>query len=125
MTEGDIVLAPVPQADGEVKQRPAVVLREMPRYRDFLVCGVTTQLHQLVAGFDERIDSTDKDFAASGFLQSSVIRLGFLGVIPRRSIAGTIGRISSARHRRLLEALAAYLTDQQPVPPRPGPRPTG
>jgi len=53
MKEGDVVLTPIPQADGTIKNRPAVVLREMPRYRDLLICGVSTQLHQRVDGFDE------------------------------------------------------------------------
>ena len=53
MKEGDVILTPIPQADGSVKNRPAVVLREMPRYHDLLVCGVSTQLHQRVEGFDE------------------------------------------------------------------------
>jgi mRNA interferase MazF len=45
MKEGDVVLKPIPQADGGIKNRPAIVLREMPVYRDMLVCGVSTQLH--------------------------------------------------------------------------------
>lgn len=44
MKEGDVVLTPLPQADGMIKNRPAIILREMPPYRDFLVCGVSTQL---------------------------------------------------------------------------------
>jgi hypothetical protein len=39
MKEGDVVLTPVPQANGLVKNRPAVFLRELPCYRDLLVCG--------------------------------------------------------------------------------------
>jgi hypothetical protein len=46
MQEGDVVLTPVPQADSAVKNRPAVVLRDMPVYRDVLVCGVNTQLQR-------------------------------------------------------------------------------
>lgn len=46
MKEADVVLTPVPQADGAIKNRPAVILREMPPYKDFLICGVSTQLHQ-------------------------------------------------------------------------------
>ncbi len=42
MKEGDVILTPVPQADGTIKIRPAVILREMPPYKDFLVCGVST-----------------------------------------------------------------------------------
>ena len=30
MKEGDVILTPVPQADGLVKNRPAIILREMP-----------------------------------------------------------------------------------------------
>ena len=42
MKEGDVIIVPMPQADGAVKNRPAVVLREMPPFRDVLVCGVST-----------------------------------------------------------------------------------
>jgi mRNA interferase MazF len=66
MREGDVILTPFSQANGLVKNRPAVCLREMPPYRDLLVCGVSTQLHQQVKGFDETITSGDADFAASG-----------------------------------------------------------
>jgi mRNA interferase MazF len=44
MKEGDIILAPVPQADGGLKTRPALVLREMPPFRDVLICGISTQV---------------------------------------------------------------------------------
>ena len=63
MNEGDVILTPVPQANGVVKNRPAIFLREMPPYRDVLVCGVSTQLHQEVKGFDEVIQLSDPDFA--------------------------------------------------------------
>lgn len=33
MKEGDVILTPVPQADGTIKTRPAVILREMPSWR--------------------------------------------------------------------------------------------
>src|SRR5215475_13320400 len=62
MQEGDVVLTPVPQADGTMKNRPAIVLREMPVYLDVLVCGVSTQLHQYVPGFDELISPADGRF---------------------------------------------------------------
>jgi len=40
MKEGDVVLVAMPQADGSVKNRPTIVLREMPPFQDMLVCGV-------------------------------------------------------------------------------------
>ena len=109
MKEGDVILTPIPQADGSVKNRPALVLREMPRYHDLLVCGVSTQLHQRVEGFDEIVSPGDPDFSSSGLLSESLIRLGFLAVLPRKSIAGSIGAISSELHKRLLKRLSDYL----------------
>lgn len=66
MKEGDVILAPLPQADGQIKNRPALFLRELPPFQDALVCGISTQLHQWVIGFDELITSQDDDFASSG-----------------------------------------------------------
>ncbi len=109
MNEGDVILTPIPQADDNVKNRPAVVLREMPLYGDMLVCGVSTQLHHYVQGFDEIIALTDADFTSSGLVAASLIRLGFLVVLPRQNIAGSIGSIAPERHRRLLAALSNYL----------------
>ncbi|MGH9946787.1 MAG: hypothetical protein ACRD6X_06295 [Pyrinomonadaceae bacterium] len=44
MKEGDVVLVAMPQANGSVKNRPAIILREMPPFQDMLVCGVSTRL---------------------------------------------------------------------------------
>jgi mRNA interferase MazF len=109
MKEGDIILTPMPQADGKVKNRPGIYLREMPPFRDALVCGVRTQTHQLAPDFDELITSQDSDFAASGLVSDSLIRLGLTAVLPRRIIIGCIGSISPERHKRLLRRLSEYL----------------
>ncbi len=82
MKEGDVILTPIPQANGMVKNRPAIILREMPPYRDVLVCGISTQLHQYVKDFDEIISPTDADFTTSGLVAASLIRLSFLAVLP-------------------------------------------
>jgi mRNA interferase MazF len=109
MKEGDVIVVPMPQADGRIKNRPAVVLREMPPFRDVLVCGVSTQLRQAAKDFDEVISLSDPDFVSSGLIEESLIRLGFLVVVPRTRIAGSIGSISSERHQRLLQRLGEYL----------------
>ena len=111
MKEGDVILTPVPQADGELKERPAICLREMPLYRDLLVCGVSTQLHQYVKDFDEIISPADADFKSSGLRSKSLIRLSFLAVLPRHRVLGSIGSISAERHKRLLRKLSDYLTN--------------
>jgi len=109
MTEEDIILTPLPQADGIVKNRPALLLRELPPFGDFLACGVSTQIHQAVPEFDEVITKADPDFAASGLVADSVVRLGFLTVLDRQRILGSIGQIATHRHARLLRNLGRHL----------------
>ena len=110
MNESDVVLVPLPQADGQVKNRPALVLRQLPPFRDLLCCGISTQLHQEVKGFDEIVDVRDADFSASGLRTASLVWLSFLAVLPVQNIVGTLGSVDSGRHRRLLQRLADYLT---------------
>ena len=110
MKESDVILAPLFQADEELKYRPAIVLREMPLpYQDLLVCGVSTKLHQAIQGIDEFISPADADFAQSGLRWASLIRLSFLGVVPRHLVRGILGSISKERHERLLATLIGYL----------------
>jgi mRNA interferase MazF len=109
MKEGDVILTPLPQADGQIKNRPAIFLREMPPFQDILVCGVSTQLHQMAPDFDEVIARRDGDFSASGLIAESLIRLGFLAVLPRKNIVGSIGAIATERHARLLRKLSHHL----------------
>ncbi len=109
MKEGDVGIVAMPQTDGTIKNRPAIVLREMPPFQDMLVCGVSTQLHQEVKNFDEIIAPTDNDFVASSLIGKSLIRLGYLTVVPQSQMVGVIGAISSERHRRLLKKLSDYL----------------
>ncbi len=109
MTEGDVILTPLPQADGTVKNRPALLLRELPPFGDFLVCGISSQIHQAVPQFDEILAKFDADFSSSSLLVDSVIRLGFLAVLPRQGILGSIGRIAVERHARLLRNLSEHL----------------
>ncbi|MFA7241921.1 MAG: type II toxin-antitoxin system PemK/MazF family toxin [Sulfuricellaceae bacterium] len=94
MKEGDVVLVPLHQVDGRIKNRPAIVLRTMPPFGDLLVYGVSIQLRQEVPEFDERIEPSDSDFIASGIKAASLIRLGFLAVLPVAGFLGVIGNIS-------------------------------
>ena len=109
MTEGEVALTSLPQADGRAKLRPAILLRQSPPFGDWLICGVSTQLHQEVVGFDDMIDRTHSDFRGCGLKASSLIRLGFLAVLPSDQLLGVLGCISSERHRRLLHRLAMFL----------------
>lgn len=110
MKEGSIVLTAIPQADGKTKLRPALLLRFVPPYNDCLVCGISSKLHQYTEGFDELVNEQDDDYSDSGLIQPSVIRLGFLAVLPKSKFTGAIGNISKNHHQRLLLTLANYLT---------------
>jgi mRNA interferase MazF len=116
MKDGDVALTSLSQADGRTKNRPVVVLRTMPSHGDLLVCGISTQLHHEVAGFDDVVRTDDHDFPTSGLKTPSLIRLGFLAVLPAESFLGAIGSISSERHRRLLRRLADHLTLEPGAP---------
>ena len=111
MKEGDVVLTAFEQADGKTKNRPAIVLRVMRPFGDLLICGISRQLRHRVADFDEIIAPTDSDFASSGLTDTSLIRLGFLALLPADEFLGDIGSISPERHSRLLRRLASYLQE--------------
>ncbi len=112
MKEGDVILVALPQADGKTKNRPAIILRITPPFGDLMVCGITTQLRHAVKNLDEIISPNDEDFKASGLLEESLIRLGYIFVLPRTKMAGVLGEISISRHTRLLKSLAAFLTQK-------------
>jgi mRNA interferase MazF len=105
VSEGDVVLAELPQADGQFKQRPILLLRKLPGYGDFLVCGISSQLHQEEAGFDIVLRTGDKEFAATGLKVSSVIRLNFLAVTPVSRMKRYLGKV----HSEILETLRSNL----------------
>jgi mRNA interferase MazF len=113
VNEGDVVLAVLPQADGRLKNRPAAALRKMPPYDDWLVCRITSQQHREAEGFDDSIRPEHDDYAASGLKAASLIRLGFLAVLPESRLLGAIGTLAPERHRRLLDRLCEHLSAAQ------------
>jgi mRNA interferase MazF len=56
------------------------------------------------------IAPSDAEFANTGLKAASIIRLGFLAVLPDAAILGAIGSISRERHRRLLINLCRHLS---------------
>ena len=109
MKAGDIVLIELLQADGQIKKRPALLLKQMPSYGDWLMCGISSQLHQYIVGFDEKLDLNHPDFKLSSLKTSSIVRLSFLSVVPSSQIPGSIGSISAVTHLKILERLSKYL----------------
>ncbi|OFY30475.1 MAG: transcriptional regulator [Bacteroidetes bacterium RIFOXYA12_FULL_35_11] len=112
MTEADIILTPLPQADGQTKLRPALILRIMPGYGDYLVCGISSNLKQNIENFDVIIRKNDSDFGQTGLIKDSIFRLSFLAVLPSEMIVGSIGKVSKNVHVELLKRLSKYLTKE-------------
>ena len=106
--EGKIILTTFPQGRQQ-KLRPALVLREFPKYGDILVCGITSQLHQYIPDFDLVIDSSNPDYRFSGLKMPGICRLNMLTMLRLINVNGTIGKISATSHDALLKTLANYL----------------
>jgi mRNA interferase MazF len=108
MKPGDIVLTIIPQ-DNQQKIRPVLILKLLPKYSDFIVCAVSSQLHQHIPGFDLVLYTKDPAFANSGLRTSSVFRLSNLAVLSKEDIIGTIGFLQKDLHFQLLKSLADFL----------------
>lgn len=109
MKEGHVVLVSLRQADGNIKLRPAIVLRIMPLFNDMLVCGISSQLQHHIPNFDEILRETDDDYPQSGLKTTSLIRLGFLNTLPLSDCKGVLGQISDERLRGLQKNLSRYI----------------
>lgn len=112
---GQIVLFEFPRGDIEPgKLRPTLLLSGLPgSYQTWLICMISTQLHQKVDGFDEIVTKKDNDFIQSGFKTSSLIRLGRLAVVNDDILTGPIGRISTDRLYRLRNNLSSWLKNEE------------
>ncbi|SMP47768.1 mRNA interferase MazF [Desulfonatronum zhilinae] len=109
MKEGDIILVAMGQADNLNKRRPALVLRRMPKFGDLLICGISSQMHQAIPRFDAILARESPEFAQTGLVTSSVVRLGFLNVISINKASGVLGSVGQHLHVTLLERLCRYL----------------
>jgi mRNA interferase MazF len=113
VSEGQIVVARLPQADGGAKLRPVVLLRELPGFGDFLVCGVSSQLRQAIPEFDMVLEENSDDFAGTGLRGSSVVRLTFLAVVPVELMMRRLGWVPGKVLAALQDRLARHLTSGQ------------
>ncbi len=106
--EGKIIVTVFPQ-DKERKLRPVLVLREFPKYGDLLVCGITSQLHQYIKGFDLLLDGDHPDFVKTGLKHAGICRLNMLTMLSVSDVNGAIGAVNSTTHEKLLKTLSDYL----------------
>jgi mRNA interferase MazF len=111
---GQVVVFRFPQTDlEEGKLRPALLLGKLPgEYDDFLICMISSQTRQYIAGFDEIVQEDDDDFGASGLKVTSVIRVGRLAVVSGEILIGAIGQVSSKRLARVKKQLSDWLSER-------------
>src|ERR671923_1511498 len=111
---GQVVVFRFPQTDlEEGKLRPALLLGKLPgEYDNWLICMISSQTHQYVAGFDEIVQENDDDFGESGLKVTSVIRVGRLAVVSGDILIGAIGQVSSERLSRVKKHLADWLSEK-------------
>ena len=110
-SEGAIVLLRYPNTDGsQGKRRPAVLLKSIPSsFGDWLICMVSTQLHQKSEGLDLVLQMKDVDFAGTGLKADSLIRISRLAVVEERMFELSLGRLADSRLREARESLIRWL----------------
>lgn len=108
---GQIALARFPNTDlSNEKLRPVLLLcKATVRFDDWLVCMVSSQLHQIEPELDDVIHLTDLDYAASGLKLSSAFRVSRLAVLQGDVLVGRLGTIAPERLLILRERLAHWL----------------
>ena len=109
--EGQIVLFKFPQTNqNEAKLRPALVLRKLPgKFDDWLICMISSQLHQVIPELDEIINLEDPDFQQTGLKQSSLIRVSRLAVVSGEILIGNLGVIDANRLINIKTNLAKWI----------------
>ena len=111
MKPGDVVLIRFPQTDLLIgKLRPALVVAIAPgRHADLLLALISSRTYQAVPQFDEIIDPSDSDYAATGLKVRSVVRLARLASVEASVINARLGNISSKRLRQIRKRLTDWL----------------
>jgi mRNA interferase MazF len=108
---GQVVLLRFPRTDlAAGKLRPVLVLARLPgRHEDWLVCMLSSRVHQAVAGFDEAIAPGDDDFAEAGLKVASIARLARLAAVEGAAFEGLLGSVAPARVSGMRARLAEWL----------------
>jgi len=111
ISEGQIVLFKFSQTDQkEGKLCLSLVLRKLPgKFNNWLICMISSQLHQLLPELDEVIIPKDSDFLQSGLKLPSIIRTSRLSVVDGEILLGKLGQIDRARLFRVRQKLAEWI----------------
>lgn len=108
---GDVAKVWFPFANpSKGKHRPVLVIGKCPgKYNDWLVCAISSKQHQATTGVDELVNATDADYAKTGLVKPSVIRVGRVAVVEASLLVGAIGKISAQRIKRVKASLKGWV----------------
>jgi mRNA interferase MazF len=109
MEEGRVVRVAFQQADGQVKLRPAVVLKRLPAGPDLLVCAISSKLHREMPGVDIVVHEHHADFPGMGLPFPSLIRCAYLTTVPLSTVQDPIGSVGANTLQRMLEQLTTFV----------------
>ncbi len=109
MKEGDIVKAFIQQADGEIKPRPAVLIKKLPYFDDWLICGISRKTYAVHKGFDIVITNNSKEFSQTGLDFDMVVRAGWLHNFRESKIEGSLGSLTSERLKELKANITRFI----------------
>ena len=109
MNEGQVVKAYIMQADGKYKNRPVVLIKKLPYFDDWLVCGISSKIHTAHQGLDIVITQAHSDFMETELDYNFVIRTGWLYVFPESKIKEILGKISLETLKILYANLANFI----------------
>ena len=91
MNKGDIVLVKFPFTDiSSKKLRPALIITEESKFKDFILAFITTQFDQMEK-YDMLLTADSKDFQKTGLKRESLLKLNKLTTLNKRMIVGKIG----------------------------------
>lgn len=113
MEVGNIVLFKFPQTNQEKgKLRPALVVSKVPgNHKDWLICMISTQKHQIQKNIDIVISKKSPDFISSGLKSESVIRSSRLAVVNEEILVGSIGKISNVLLNKIRSKISSWILE--------------
>ena len=93
MEKGNIVLVKFPFTDiFSKKLRPALIITEESKFKDFVLAFITTQFDQKEK-YDILLTADSKDFQKTGLKRESLLKLNKLTTLNKKMIVGKIGSL--------------------------------
>ena len=109
MEAGEVIRWSFVQADGRIKLRPALLLKKLPPFNDWVICAISSQTQRFQPEIDVLINEQHSDFRKAGLSYPSIIRSGYLSTIPSQQIEGRMGIVSPTTVAMVRRQLADWI----------------